>query len=259
MVEGIEETSPALVVDNVRKNFGPIQALKGLSFSINPGEVVGLLGDNGAGKSTFVKILSGVLPPSSGEITLNSRDLRLHSPKDARKHGIETVYQTLALCDNFSVAENLFLGREETFGGPLKFLKSRSMRRNAVNAIQELGVNIPGLAKSVIGDMSGGQRQAVAIARAAFWQSELLLLDEPTAALGVKETAEVQALIKRMVSDGLPVLLVSHNMEEVWELCNKMIIVRQGVQVATLERNNTTTDEVVSYITGAKGPAPTRN
>ena len=248
------QTPPVLEIDQVTKSFGPIRALRGVSFDVNRGEVVGLVGDNGAGKSTLVKLVAGVYPPSTGEIRLEGKPIDFSSPADARNLGIETVYQDLALCNNLDVPANLFLGRELIAGGLGRFfgvLRSRKMKELSLTAIRDLHIIIPGFADSVIGEMSGGQRQAVAIARASYWQSKLLLLDEPTAALGVKESAEVRRIIQDTAEQGLPMILISHNMEEVWDLCNVIVVLRQGHHVATLAKMETTPEEIVGHITGA--------
>ncbi len=248
---------PILEVLDVRKSFGAIEAVKGVSFTVDRGEIVGLVGDNGAGKSTLVKVISGVHSPTSGEVRIDGEPAMFSHPSDARRAGIETVYQDLALCDNLDVAGNFFLGRELLIRGPgrlLGFLRLHDMRRQAAGALRDLHIRIPGLADNLIGDMSGGQRQAVAIARAAFWKRKLLLLDEPTAALGVKESGEVVRVVQDMASQGLPMVLISHNMQEVWALCDRVAVLRQGFHVASLVKDETTPEEVVGYITGAIPP-----
>ncbi|MGI8485773.1 MAG: ATP-binding cassette domain-containing protein [Thermomicrobiales bacterium] len=248
-------SEPILEVDRITKSFGPIRAIDGISLTVSPGEVVGLVGDNGAGKSTLVKIISGVYAPTSGEVRLENRPVYFANPADARRAGIETVYQDLALCNNLDVAQNFFLGRERLVQGPARLfgaLKLHEMRTEAAMAIRNLHIRIPGLASNLIGEMSGGQRQAVAIARAAFWNSKLLLLDEPTAALGVAESAEVARLIRDMSVRGMSMLIISHNMQEVWALCDRIVVLRQGHHAATLVKNETTPERVVGYITGAR-------
>lgn len=252
-----EARPPVVEIDHVTKSFGAIQALKGISLSVAEGEIVGLVGDNGAGKSTLVKIISGVHTPTSGKIRLDGKQVQFSDPSEARGAGIETVYQDLALCDNLDVAANFFLGRELVAKGPARILgvlRLREMRRLASQALQDLHIRIPGLADNFIGDMSGGQRQAVAIARAAFWKRKLLLLDEPTAALGVQESSEVVRIVRDMASNGLPMVLISHNMQEVWELCDRIVVLRQGMHAASLVKLETTPEKVVGYITGAIPP-----
>ena len=251
---------PVLRIQQVSRAFGPIQALRAVTFDIARGEIVGLVGDNGAGKSTLVKILSGVLRPDSGEIYLNGQRALFDGPHDARLNGIETVYQDLALVEAFDVASNFFLGRELYHGGllrPLRVARTAEMRRQSRDAVRALGLTIPGLFASPIGRMSGGQRQAVAMARAAFWRGQLLLLDEPTAALGVRESREVLRVIDGLAhNQGLSVLLVSHNMEHISELCERVVVLRQGRAVAILPGPHPDPREIVGYITGAHAAQP---
>lgn len=245
-----------LEISNIKKNYGAVKALKGVSFTVNRGEVVGLVGDNGAGKSTLVKILAGAVQPSSGTTAIEGRKVEFHGPGEARDAGVECVYQDLALVEEFDVASNFFLGRELYYGGllaPLGIARKREMRRRSFEAVKKLGIKIPSIETSNISDMSGGQRQAVAIARSAFWQGKLLLLDEPTAALGVAETAEVNALIQDLQAAGeVGIILISHNMKQVQQLCDKAVVLQQGHHVATL--SNPDQNDLVAYITGAKPP-----
>lgn len=247
-----------LQVRSVKKSFGSVTAIKNVSFSIAPGEVMGLVGDNGAGKSTLVKVIAGVHRPDAGTVSIDGREVELSSPELARKAGIETVFQDLALIEIFDVAENMFLGRELSISGPLRLLsvlRYRQMRAEAIKAIAEMGINIPGITSSMISDLSGGQRQAVAIARAVFWRSKILLLDEPTAALGVAETAEVEQLIKKICGTGrIAILIVSHDMPQVARLADKAVVMRQGNHVATLQRPDLNPSELVGYVTGALPP-----
>ncbi len=248
----------ALEVRGVKKSFGSVAAIKEVSFSIAPGEVVGLVGDNGAGKSTLVKVIAGVHRPDAGTVLIDNREVDNSSPELARKAGVETVFQDLALVDIFDVAENMFLGRELCVPGPIRLLsvlRYKRMRAAAAKAIAEMGINIPGIASSTISDLSGGQRQAVAIARAVFWHSKILLLDEPTAALGVAETAEVEQLIKRICDAGcIAILIVSHDMPQVARLADKAVVMRQGHHVATLQRPELDPNKLVGYVTGALPP-----
>lgn len=247
----------ALAVENVSKNFGAIRALENISFSVRKGEILGLVGDNGAGKSTTVKIISGVHQPDDGTVRLEGEEVDFRSPKEARTAGVETVYQDLALVDSLDVAANFFLGREVTrpsWLGGLGLLRHKKMRRRAAESIDDLHVKIPGLVSDEISEMSGGQRQAVAIARAAFWRSRLVLLDEPTASLGVEESSEVLKLVESMAEEGLPIILISHNMEDVWRLCDRICVLRQGQKVIEVDRDDTTKSEIVEYITGAAKP-----
>lgn len=248
-------SQPVLRIQEIRKSYGHVTALKGVSFEIQRGEIVALVGDNGAGKSTLVKIISGVIQPESGRVFLDDEEVTFQNPREARKHGVETVYQDLALVDDFDLASNFFLGRELYYGGLLGFLRisrTAEMRRRAAEAVRKLGIKVPGIESSLIRDMSGGQRQACAIARAAFWQGKLLVLDEPTAALGVAETKEVNRMIEDLASAReVGVLLISHNMAQVSQLCQKAVVLRQGQHVATLNQPNPA--ELVGQITGAFG------
>lgn len=249
------DADPVLRIDHVAKHFGAIEALKDVAFDLHRGEVIGLVGDNGAGKSTLIKVISGVYPPSAGSVFLDGTRADFMSPAEARAAGIETVYQDLGLVDNLDVTSNFFLGRELRYEGlwrPFGFLRNREMREAAGRAIADLRVKIPGKVTQRVQEMSGGQRQGIAIARAAFWKRQLLLLDEPTAALGVRESAEVIKLIKRMASEEqLPMIVISHNMDDVMQICDTIVVLRQGVQVVQLSRPDTTASEVVGYITGA--------
>ena len=250
-----DAANAVLQVRSVKKSFGSVAAIKNVNFSIAPGEVMGLVGDNGAGKSTLVKVIAGVHRPDAGTVLIDGRDADISSPELARKAGIETVFQDLALIEIFDVAENMFLGRELSISGPLRLLsvlRYRQMRAEAIKSIAEMGINIPGITSSMISDLSGGQRQAVAIARAVFWRSKILLLDEPTAALGVAETAEVEQLIKKISSAGrIAILIVSHDMPQVARLADKAVVMRQGNHVATLEQPDLSPSELVGYVTGA--------
>jgi ABC-type sugar transport system ATPase subunit len=247
---------PVLEIRHVSKHFGAIRALEDITVEIRAGEILGLVGDNGAGKSTLVKIVSGVHRPTSGEVLLDGRPVSFASPAEARAEGIETVYQDLALVDTLDVAANFFLGRELTapgLGRLLGVMRVREMRRQADQAVKDLHIKIPGIRSEKVAQMSGGQRQAVAIARAAFWKRRLLLLDEPTAALGVEESGEVLRIMREMARQQVPMLVISHNMEEVWTVCDRILVLRQGQQVAVLDKSETSPQEIVGYITGALG------
>jgi ABC-type sugar transport system ATPase subunit len=246
---------PLLGVRNVSKSFGSIRALDDVSFDHRRGDVMGLVGDNGAGKSTLIKILSGAHDPSEGTIALEGEAQTLSPPARAQRLGIETVYQDLSLIGTFTAAENFFLGRELALGGGpdmLRFIRRRAMAGTALRRLGELGIEIPGVRGKAVDRMSGGQRQLVAIARGAFWGHKLLLLDEPTAALGVRESREVLDLIARLASEGLTVIMVTHNLAHLWEVCNRAIVMRRGRKVADLRSADTTTEEVVALITGAR-------
>lgn len=241
-----------LSVDNITKTFGAVRALDDVSFSIEAGTVTGLIGDNGAGKSTMVKILSGIFRQTTGELRLDGSPLEMNSPLDARSNGIETVHQNLALIEEFDVGENFYLGREISSFGPLRVVQRGRMSEQAEASMKGLGINLPGGVRRKVRSMSGGQRQAVAIARASFWQSRLLLLDEPTAALGVRESKQVLDLVRRLAYEqGAAVLLVSHNMRDVASLCEKAVVLRQGRRVGLLE-GDFSSEDCVAYITGAR-------
>ncbi len=246
----LDPAAPVLQIRDVSKNFGAVQALKSVSFDITPGRITGLVGDNGAGKSTMVKIISGVHAPSSGEIVLEGRPTLFANPGEARAAKIETVFQTLELVEEFDVAENFYMGQELTRFGILRANRTGEMRAEAAKAVSKLGINIPGGVTRRVRTMSGGQRQAVAIARAAFWSTKVLLLDEPTAALGVRETAQVLSLIETLRDQGAAILLISHNMKDVERLCNDVVVLRQGRRSGFLTGDFTGQD-CVSYITGA--------
>lgn len=244
--------SEVLRIANISKSFGAVRALSDVSLSIPSGSITGLIGDNGAGKSTMVKIISGIFRPTEGHLHLDGTPLDLDSPNQAREAGIETVHQSLALIEEFDVAENFFLGREVSGFGPLRVCRTQAMLDQAETSMRTLGINLPGGVRRKVRTMSGGQRQAVAIARASFWQSRLLLLDEPTAALGVRETKQVNDLIKRLAYEhGAAILLISHNMRDVTDLCEQVAVLRQGRRVGLLS-GDFTSEDCVAYITGAR-------
>ena len=236
----------------ISKRFGRIQALAGVDMDVRAGSVVALLGDNGAGKSTLVKIISGVHQPDSGKVFVNGRSVNLASPRSASEIGIETVYQDLALCDNLTVVQNLFLGRETRGSNPVGrlFLNRPSMESEAENAFATLGIRIPDL-RSQVSTLSGGQRQAVAIARAIVWKSRIVVLDEPTAALGVEQTGNVHRLVRRLRNQGVGVVLITHNIADVFALADRMIVLRRGKRVAEMDPGACTPDDVVGKITGS--------
>lgn len=252
--DGSSTAAPAVRTVELTKWYGSVRALSGVNFEISRGEVVALVGDNGAGKSTFVKMLAGDILPTSGEIHVDGEPVQLHEPGDARKLGIETVYQDLALVNHVDVGGNLYLGREPTRGGLLGrlsgVLDQRRMARRADAALDELHVSVPSV-RSPVGTMSGGQRQAVAIARTVYWGTKLLILDEPTAALGVKESTEALHLIERVAEKGIPLIVISHNIEHVLQIATRVCVMRHGELVADLDRDETTGDEIVGYITGS--------
>lgn len=240
-------TNPLRLV-GVSKHFGAVVALKQFDLEIEAGEIVALVGDNGAGKSTLVKIIAGLYQPSDGEIWINGERAQFSDPADARDKGVEVVYQDLALVDRQPVYMNLFLGRELR-GGPLKTLGRARMARETQSLVDELEVRIPS-AKAQLSDLSGGQRQGIAIARATHWASGLILMDEPTAALGVAETAKVEETILKLKERGVAVLIVSHNMEQVFRLADRVTVLRRGTQVGTRMVSETSHNDLVSMITG---------
>jgi ABC-type sugar transport system ATPase subunit len=246
---------PLLLVEHVSKRYGSVDALIDVSFELRHGEVVGLVGDNGAGKSTLVKCIAGVLQPTEGAIHLSGTRHEFASPAEALEAGVETVYQDLALVETFDLAENIFLGRELVRPGPLwrlGILRKGDMERAAREAISRLPARFPDL-DAPIDTMSGGQRQAVAISKAAFWGRTLLLLDEPTAALGVKESTGVLEMISHAAARGdMGMMVIAHNIAHIFRVCTRVIVLRQGRLVADLVASQTTPEEVVGYITGAR-------
>ncbi|AZZ56547.1 ATP-binding cassette domain-containing protein [Rathayibacter iranicus] len=237
---------------DIKKSFGGVHALKGASMAMRRGEITALIGDNGAGKSTLVRCLSGVHPADSGTITLDGEVVHFTSPLGARDGGIETVHQTLALVEDLTVWQNFFLGRELTSGVPgLRFLDRQQMKKTAQELLGDLAVNVPPVT-SKVRRLSGGQRQAVAIARAAGWGSKIVIMDEPTAALGVQETARVEKIILKLRDAGVAVLLISHNFDQVMRLSDQVWVMRAGLAVAGRRTAETSGDELVSLITGAK-------
>lgn len=239
----------SIKANNLEKSFGAVKAVQKYSVEINQGEVVALVGDNGAGKSTVVKMLSGLYKPDAGEIFVNDRSVTLKSALDARKAGIETVLQDLALVPQRPVYLNLFLGREATKPA-IRLLDHKMMCREAEKLFLELGVNIPSV-KLPIGSLSGGQRQAVAIARAARWSQSLVIMDEPTAALGIAETAKVEELIRNLSLRGTSIFLISHNLDQVFRLTSKISILRRGEYIGEYQTLQVTKNDIVSKITGS--------
>jgi simple sugar transport system ATP-binding protein len=244
---------PLLEARQIVKSFGRVQALRGANFTVYPQEVVALVGDNGAGKSTLVKSLVGVHPPDSGEIIFEGREVHIHTPHEARDLGIETVYQDLALAEEIDPAANMYLGREILRPGVLGkfgFLDKSAMRQKSEDAFRNLGVRIQDTAAPVA-NMSGGQRQGVAISRAVTWASKVVFMDEPTAALGVVQTRNVLDQIRRVREQGISVVLISHNMPEVFEVADRIEVLRLGERVARLRPSEVTMEDVVSAMTGA--------
>ncbi|WP_298295185.1 ATP-binding cassette domain-containing protein [uncultured Litoreibacter sp.] len=243
-----------LKTENLTKHYGGVHALVGANFEMKKGEHVAIMGDNGAGKSTFVRQITGVEQRTSGKVWLYGDEVNFGGPLDAREAGIETVFQTLALADDLDVPDNLFLGREITkfnWLGPFRFLDYKAMRQATMDGLVKTGVKIPNIRNS-IQNMSGGQRQCVAIARTATFASKLTIMDEPTAALGVQETEQVENIIRTLKEQGEPLILVSHNMRQVFDLVDRIVVFRRGRMVANLNKDETDGQDVVAYITGAK-------
>jgi len=238
---------------NLTKRYGGVHALEGANFVLRKGEHVAIMGDNGAGKSTFVRQVTGVEQRTSGEVIFDGEVVNFEGPLEAREAGIETVFQTLALADELDVPANLFLGREliKFRLGPFSILDFKAMRERTLNSLTKTGVKIPNI-KNTIKNMSGGQRQCVAIARTATFHSKLTIMDEPTAALGVQETAQVENIIRTLKEASEPLILISHNMRQVFDLVDRIVVFRRGRIVADLLKSETSGEEVVAYITGAK-------
>jgi len=239
-----------LELQHIAKHFGAIEALRGVDLALEPGEVLGLMGDNGAGKSTLVKIIAGNFPPSEGEIRVDGRAQHFHKPIDARREGIEIVYQDLALCDNLTAADNVFLGREVKRSiGPLKFLNFSAMFAKAGDLFGELKSETR--PRDLVKQMSGGQRQAVAIARTRLTEPKIVLMDEPTAAISVRQVHEVLELIRRLRDTGIAVILISHRMPDVFAVCDRVAVLRRGIKVADKKVAESSPEEITGLITGA--------
>ena len=239
-----------LQLSKISKHFGAITALTEVDLSLEPGEVLGLMGDNGAGKSTLVKIIAGNFPASSGELIMDNQPVQFHKPIEAREKGIEVVYQDLALCDNLTAAANVFLGRENaTRVGPFRFLDFRSMYQRAGELFAELKSETR--PRDLVRRMSGGQRQAVAIARTRLSQSKIVLMDEPTAAISVRQVAEVLDLIRRLRDQGIAIVLISHRMPDVFAVSDRIFVLRRGRKVAEKAIKDSSPEEVTGLITGA--------
>ena len=247
----MQDRQPILRAVDLYKHFGGLVAVNQVSLDVYPGEVIGLVGDNGAGKSTFIKMVSGVLRPDAGQIFLDGNEITFASPMEARGRGIETIYQDLALCENLDATVNIFLGREPVhkFLGLADVVDRRSMLKESRKVLDQLDIQIPNLRRP-IRQMSGGQRQSVAIARAVYWNARLMIMDEPTAALGVAEQRKVLALVRTLRERGVPVLIISHNMQDVFAVADRIVVMRRGRKVGERAANATTTDELVSLMVG---------
>jgi simple sugar transport system ATP-binding protein len=246
-------TPPILAAVDLYKHFGGLVAVDRVSLTVHPGEVVGLLGDNGAGKSTLIKMISGVYRPDGGRLTLKGRDVSFSSPQDARDAGIETIYQDLALCENLDAGANIFLGREPVrpMLGVLRAVDRQRMLAESRRILGQLDIRIPGLSRP-IRQMSGGQRQAVAIARAVYWNAQLLIMDEPTAALGVPEQRKVLALVRTLREHGVGVIIISHNLQDVLDVADRIVVMRRGRAVGERLVAETNTGDLLGLMIGAE-------
>ena len=238
--------TPLLQIRDLTKSFGSVQALSDVDFEVNKGEVMALVGDNGAGKSTLVKCIAGIHPEDSGQILFEGHEVKIHGPKDAAKLGIEVVYQDLALCDNLDVVANMFLGRETN---RWEILNEASMEHQTAETLKTLAVTTIRSVRQSVATLSGGQRQSVAVARAVMWNSKLVILDEPTAALGVAQTEQVLELVRRLGQQGLGGILISHNLHDVFETADRITVLRLGRDVGVFDRRTTTQQAIVEAIT----------
>jgi D-xylose transport system ATP-binding protein len=253
--ENVSNKDPILELRGVSKSFGAVQALYKVDFHVAPGEVMALVGDNGAGKSTLIKSIAGIHTIDEGEILFEGEPVTIHGPKDAAKLGIEVVYQDLALCDNLDVVQNMFLGREEL--SSLRRLDETLMEKRASDTLASLSVTTIRSVRQTVAGLSGGQRQSVAVAKAVMWNSKVVILDEPTAALGVAQTRQVLDLVKRLGEQGLAVVLISHNLHDIFEVADTITVLRLGQNVAEYKRTEVTQTQVVEAITaGALSQVP---
>jgi D-xylose transport system ATP-binding protein len=247
--------TPVLELRGVSKHFGAVIALHEVDFHVAAGQVMALVGDNGAGKSTLIKCIAGIHPIDEGEIVFAGETVTIHGPKDAARLGIEVVYQDLALCDNLDVVQNMFLGREET--SSLRALDETTMERRASDTLSSLSVTTIQSVRQTVAGLSGGQRQSVAVAKAVMWNSKVVILDEPTAALGVAQTRQVLDLVKRLGEQGLAVVLISHNLHDIFEVAHSITVLRLGQNVAEFKTREVTQTQVVEAITaGALSKVP---
>ena len=245
--------APIIELKDIRKSFGPADVLKGVNLKVYPGQVSALVGDNGAGKSTLIKGLAGVQGYDTGDVLVDGEIVHLASPTAASKLGIEVVYQDLALCENLDIVQNMFLGREETAQGTLD---NGDMEKRASATLGSLSVRTMKSVRQKVSSLSGGQRQTVAIARAVLQKARVVILDEPTAALGVAQTEQVLNLVRRLADQGVGVLIISHNLADVFKVADHINVLYLGTMVAQLETKATTNNEVIGYITGLKTDAP---
>jgi D-xylose transport system ATP-binding protein len=241
--------TPLLQMSGINKSFGPVHVLHDIDFAVYPGEVTALVGDNGAGKTTLVKCVAGIYAVDSGEIRFNGDPVTMHGPRDAAALGIEVVYQDLALCDNLDIVQNMFLGRELVKSG---VLDESEMERRARSTLASLSVRTVKSVRQVVSSLSGGQRQTVAIAKSVLWNSKVVLLDEPTAALGVAQTEQVLALVRRLADAGIGVVLISHNMNDVLQVSDRVAVLYLGRLAAEVKAKDVTNAQVVELITSGR-------
>ena len=234
----MSDTTPTLELRGISKSFGSVQALSEVDFSVCDGEVMALVGDNGAGKSTLIKCVAGIYTIDSGEVLFDGKPVSIHGPKDAARLGIEVVYQDLALCDNLDVVQNMYLGREAH--DVLYRLREPAMEQKTAETLESLAVTTIRSIRQPVATLSGGQRQSVAVARAVMWNSRVVILDEPTAALGVAQTRQVLDLVRRLGEQGLAVVIVSHNLHDIFEVAHRIIVLRLGWDVGVYDRDKTT-------------------
>jgi D-xylose transport system ATP-binding protein len=241
---------PLLELKGVFKHFGAVTALNGVDFHVDPGEIMALVGDNGAGKSTLIKTIAGTYSADSGEALWEGKPVHISGPKDSARLGIEVVYQDLALCDNLDVVQNMYLGRETL--STFRRLDEAKMEREASRVLKELSVTTISSVRQIVAGLSGGQRQSVAVAKAVMWNSRVVILDEPTAALGVAQTRQVLELVKRLGEQGLAVILISHNLHDIFEVADDITVLRLGQNVAEYRRKETNQQQVVEAITAGQ-------
>jgi len=246
----VDGSRPVLELRGVSKHFGAVQALQDVDFRAFPGEVMALVGDNGAGKSTLIKGIAGIYPFDGGQVVFDGAPVSIHGPKDAAGLGIEIVYQDLALCDNLDIVQNMYLGREEVTG--LHVLNEAFMEQKTKETLASLSVTTIRSIRQTVASLSGGQRQSIAVARAVMWNSRLVILDEPTAALGVAQTRQVLDLVKRLATNGLSVILISHNLHDIFEVADRITVLRLGRSVAEIKAAETSQNEVVHLITAGQ-------